>query len=74
MTLAIEAPATRFTRTYSEAVRKVTRYVLEDDDRKANKADTPEMPLTVLRGSARTRRSSTGWSVCWASERMTTHE
>lgn len=37
-TAMIETPAARFTRAYSHAVAMMSRFVLEGDDRRANKA------------------------------------
>lgn len=47
----LETPATRFTRAYSAAVQRMTRYVLDGDDRKADKA--AEMARNAAHGAAR---------------------
>lgn len=38
MTIAMETPVTRFTRAYHAACAAMIRYVLNGDDRKANRA------------------------------------
>lgn len=49
--LALETPATRFVRAYSVAMQHMIRYVLDGDDRKADKA--ADMARSAAHGAAR---------------------